>query len=103
MPRLILLLTLALLLSAPALAADRPPNVVIIFVDDMGYGDLSCYGAQGYQTPHIEAMAAGGMKFTDFYVGQAVCSASRAALLTGCLSRARGNSLVRSRRKQDWH
>ena len=84
MPRVAFFLTFLMLLSAPTLAADRPPNIVIIFVDDMGYGDLSCYGAQGYTTPHIDAMAAGGMKFTDFYVGQAVCSASRAALLTGC-------------------
>lgn len=76
-----LLLALA---AVPALAADRPPNVVILFVDDMGYGDLSCYGAKGYTTPNLDRMAAEGMKFTDFYVGQAVCSASRAALLTGC-------------------
>ena len=80
--RLLALLLLALAL--PVRAADRPPNFVIIFVDDMGYGDLSCYGATGYSTPNIDRMAAEGMKFTDFYVGQAVCSASRTALLTGC-------------------
>src|SRR5438552_7568271 len=72
------------LLFHPAFAADRPPNFVIIFVDDMGYGDLGCYGAQGYQRPHLDQMARQGVRFTDFYVGQAVCSASRTALLTGC-------------------
>ncbi len=84
MSRLALLLLLVGLISDRASAADRPPNVVILFVDDMGYGDLSCYGAKGYTTPNLDRMASEGMKFTDFYVGQAVCSASRAALLTGC-------------------
>ena len=84
MPRLAVLVLLVGLISSSALAADRPPNVVILFVDDMGYGDLSCYGAKGYTTPNLDRMASEGMKFTDFYVGQAVCSASRAALLTGC-------------------
>lgn len=64
----------------------RPPNVVLILMDDMGYGDLGCYGATGYETPAIDRLAAQGLKFTDFYVPQAVCSASRAALLTGCYS-----------------
>ena len=62
---------------------DRP-NIVLIFVDDMGYGDLSCYGATEYQTPHIDRLAARGMRFTSFLVPQPVCSASRAGLLTGC-------------------
>jgi arylsulfatase A-like enzyme len=84
MRRIAFLLLLVLLSTKFSRAADRPPNVVIIFVDDMGYGDLSCYGAKGYQTRNLDRMAAEGMKFTDFYVGQAVCSASRAALLTGC-------------------
>src|SRR5579862_6904074 len=84
MSRFLIACTAILLIAGSFATAASPPNVVIIFVDDMGYGDLSCYGAQGYQTPHIDAMAAAGMKFTDFYVGQAVCSASRAALLTGC-------------------
>ncbi|MEO8498926.1 MAG: sulfatase [Planctomycetota bacterium] len=70
--------------SQPAHAADRPPNVVIIFIDDMGYGDIGPFGAQGYATPHLDRMAREGRKFTDFYVTQAVCSASRAGLLTGC-------------------
>ena len=61
-----------------------PPNIVIVFVDDMGYGDLTCYGSKGPPTPNIDRLAQQGIKFTDFYVAQAVCSASRAALLTGC-------------------
>jgi len=60
------------------------PNVVIIFIDDEGYGDVGCYGATGFQTPNLDHMASKGMKFTNFYAAQPVCSASRAGLLTGC-------------------
>src|SRR5436189_6061804 len=65
-------------------AAGRPPNIVIIFADDAGYGDLGCYGSKSIDTPNLDRMAREGVRFTDFYVAQAVCSASRAALLTGC-------------------
>lgn len=61
----------------------KGPNVVIIFMDDMGYGDLECYGGFPYHTPNINKLAAAGMRFTNFYAVQAVCSASRAGLLTG--------------------
>lgn len=73
--------------AAPAPSSTRaepPPNFVIIFADDLGYGDLGCYGARGYRTPNLDRLAAQGTRFTSFYVAQAVCSASRAALLTGC-------------------
>ena len=60
------------------------PNIIIILADDMGYGDLACYGAIQYATPNLDKLASQGLRFTQFYVGQAVCSASRAALLTGC-------------------
>lgn len=63
---------------------ERLPNIVLIFMDDMGYADVGCYGAEGYSTPNIDGLAEQGMRFTSFYVAQAVCSASRAALLTGC-------------------
>ncbi|QGY42550.1 sulfatase-like hydrolase/transferase [Maribellus comscasis] len=63
---------------------DKPPNIVLIFVDDMGYGDLGCYGATQYQTPNLDKIASQGIRFTNFYAAQPVCSASRAALLTGC-------------------
>lgn len=59
------------------------PNVVLIFVDDMGYADLGSYGAVDYATPHLDKLADEGVRFTSFYVSQPVCSASRASLLTG--------------------
>lgn len=62
---------------------EKIPNIIIIFTDDQGYGDLGCYGAVGFETPNIDSMANEGMLFTDFYVSQAVCSASRASLMTG--------------------
>ena len=87
-PRVALGITLALGSSVPAQdaspPADRGPNVVLIFTDDQGYADLGCYGAKGFETPRLDALAASGVRFTDFYVAQAVCGASRAALLTGC-------------------
>jgi len=60
------------------------PNIVLVFTDDLGYGDVGVYGARGFQTPNLDRLAAEGMRFTDFYASQAVCSASRASLLTGC-------------------
>jgi arylsulfatase A-like enzyme len=77
-----LMLWLSLAISFPTLAQDRP-NVILIFVDDMGYGDLGAYGAEDIATPNLDQMAENGVKFTNFYVSQAVCSASRASLLTG--------------------
>lgn len=63
-------------------AAARPPNVVLIYADDLGYGDLGCYGSN-IRTPNLDRMAAEGIRFTHFYSGNPVCSPSRAALLTG--------------------
>jgi len=81
-------LVLALLASAawfaPALAhAASPPNFVIIYADDLGYGDLGCYGHPSIRTPNLDRLAAEGMRFTDFYTAAEVCTPSRAALLTG--------------------
>ena len=67
-----------------SLWAKKQPNVVIMFMDDMGYADIGPFGAKDYPTPNLDRMAQEGRKFTDFYVTQAVCSASRAGLLTGC-------------------
>ena len=81
-----LLLALVGWLVAPSLvvAADPPPpNVVLIFCDDLGYADLGCFGAPICLTPRLDRMAAEGVRFTEFYVSSPVCSASRAALLTG--------------------
>ncbi|MBL9186433.1 MAG: sulfatase [Opitutaceae bacterium] len=73
-----------LLLAVPLFsAAPRLPNIVVIFTDDQGYGDVGVFGAKGYATPHLDSLARDGVKFTNFHVAQAVCSASRAALLTG--------------------
>lgn len=60
------------------------PNIVLIFCDDLGYGDISCYGSRVNRTPRLDRMAQEGMRFTDFYVASPVCSPSRAALMTGC-------------------
>jgi len=64
-------------------ATDRP-NVIVILADDLGYGDVGCYGAKDLRTPHIDSLGQSGTRFTSFYVAQPVCTASRAALMTGC-------------------
>ncbi len=65
-------------------SAPAPTNFLVIFCDDLGYRDLSCYGSPHIRTPHLDRLAAQGMRFTDFYSAYCVCSASRASLLTGC-------------------
>src|SRR4051794_29917816 len=79
-----------LTLASRSTAADtapgsRPPNFVILYADDMGYGDLHCYGSPT-PTPSLDRMAKEGIRFTSFYTPHAVCTASRAALMTGCYS-----------------
>ena len=64
--------------------SDRSPNIVFILTDDLAYADLSSYGSEFINTPHIDKMANDGVKLTSYYAAQAVCSASRAAILTGC-------------------
>ena len=73
------------LLGSSVWAQDAPPNFVILFADDLGYGDLQSYGHPYIRTPHIDGLAADGQRWTDFYVASPVCSPSRAALLTGRL------------------
>ena len=77
-------LSLLALVATTSTHANKTPNMVVIFIDDMGYADIGPFGAKAYPTPHLDRMAKEGRKFTDFYVTQAVCSASRAGLLTGC-------------------
>lgn len=69
--------------AASTTAPSAPPNIVVVLTDDQGYGDASCQGAQDLRTPHLDALAAEGTRFTAFYSAASVCSPSRAALLTG--------------------
>lgn len=68
----------------PGGKASAKPNIILILIDDQGYGDIGCYGAAGFETPNLDRLAAMGMRFTNFYAAQPVCSVSRAGLLTGC-------------------
>lgn len=82
------LLTLASLIKKPEKPANETKNaerwnVIYILADDLGYGDLGCYGQQKIKTPNIDQMAAEGMKFNQFYAGSTVCAPSRCALMTG--------------------
>ena len=78
------------LFSASVQGAGRPadkPNFIIIFCDDLGYGDIGCFGSKKHRTPNIDQMANEGMKFTSFYVTSGVCTPSRSSLMTGCYPR----------------
>lgn len=74
----------ALTVPGCAKPTTRKPNFVIIFTDDQGYADVGCFGAEGFETPNLDRMAAEGAKFTSFYSAAPVCTPARAALLTGC-------------------
>ena len=83
----------------PLLARDKP-NIIYIMADDLGYGDLGCYGQKLIQTPHIDRLAENGMRFTDFYAGSTVCAPSRCVLMTGldtghCYIRGNGKNNLR--------
>lgn len=85
-PSLAILATLVLTPLAALHAAEalhQRPNILFIVADDLGYGDLGCYGGKDIPTPHLDALAAGGVRFTSGYVTAPMCAASRAALLTG--------------------
>lgn len=76
----------------------RPPNIIYILADDLGYGDLSCYGQENFTTPHIDRLAAEGMRFTQHYSGSSVCAPSRSTIMTGLHTGhtpVRGNAEVR--------
>lgn len=77
---------LGLLISCkqPEPNTNQKPNVILIFTDDQGYQDVGCFGSPDITTPHLDQMAKDGIRLTDFYAAQAVCSASRAGILTGC-------------------
>lgn len=73
----------SLLFSSSSLAQEKKPNIIYVLADDLGYGDLGCYGQTKIKTPNIDQMAAQGMRFTQHYAGSSVCGPSRASLLTG--------------------
>jgi arylsulfatase len=73
---------------------QESPNIIIIFTDDQGYGDLNCYGSETINTPNIDRLAENGIRFTDFHVAASVCTPSRASLLTGCYAKRVGLSKI---------
>lgn len=85
-----LVIIVMLFLAGCAEEKQDQPNIIIIFADDQGYADLGCFGATDFETPNIDRMADEGMRFTNFYVSEAVCSASRSSLLTGCYAQRVG-------------
>ena len=77
--------------------SDRQPNIIFIMADDLGWGDLGSYGQKRIRTPHLDRMAAEGMRFTQVYAGSTVCAPSRSVLMTGLHTghtRVRGNARV---------
>ena len=92
-------------MTAPLASADETsrPNVIFILMDDMGYSDVSCYGATKVSTPNIDRMAEEGMKFTDFHTGASICSPSRAAFLTGAYPQRAGLYMgINQNREAHW-
>jgi len=83
MRHLLTLLSITALSASTLLAAERRPNIVLFFIDDLGYADLGCYGSEFYETPHLDKLAKAGVKFTASYSANPVCSPTRAALMSG--------------------
>jgi arylsulfatase A-like enzyme len=81
--RIIFVLIALIILDAQVLFAVEKPNIVLVFIDDMGWGDFSCFGNQDAETPHIDRLAAEGIRFEQFYVNSPICSPSRTAISTG--------------------
>ena len=88
--KLIIALTLLSFTAALPAATASDPNIIVIFCDDLGYGDLGCYGSTKNRTPRVDQLANDGMMFTDFYSSSPVCTPSRASLMTGCYPRRVG-------------
>src|SRR2546428_187668 len=90
-------MSFAMLLALAATAAARPPNLVLVLADDLGWGDLGSYGQKEVATPNLDRLAAEGLRFTQFYAGSTVCAPSRSVLMTGLHTghtRVRGNDRV---------
>ena len=91
---------------APATQAADKPNIIFILADDLGYGDIGCFGQKLIKTPRIDQMAAEGMKLTNFYAGSTVCAPSRCVLMTGqdtghCWIRGNGGAEAQTLRDKD--
>lgn len=84
------LLVFAVPIRASADKKQAPPNIIVIFCDNLGYGDIGCFGSTKHRTPHVDQLAKEGMRFTSFYVSAGVCTPSRASLMTGCYPRRIG-------------
>ena len=93
---LVLAATIMLSVASSVGAADRPPNVIYILADDLGYAELGCYGQEKIRTPNLDRLARQGMRFTQHYCGNAVCAPSRCSLMTG---KHPGHAYIRSNRK----
>ncbi len=87
---LLIFFFLSCITHALVAATVENPNVILIFPDDQGYGDLGCFGSKTIRTPHLDQLAKEGRRFTSFVVGSSICSPSRAALLTGCYPKTVG-------------
>src|SRR6201999_1474905 len=98
--RLLPALFLSALTASPATSADPParPNILLVLADDLGYGDLGCYGQKKIRTPNLDRLAAEGVRFTQAYAGSTVCAPSRCALMTGYHT---GHGLVRGNASPD--
>ena len=97
---LVFAIVCGLLITTGLVANETKPNIIFILADDLGYGDLSCYGQQKFATPNIDRLAAEGMKFTQFYAGSTVCAPSRCSLMTGLHT---GHCFIRGNKQdKDW-
>lgn len=94
----LLVVTALLTLAGCSTTSQAPPNIIYILADDLGYAELGCYGQEKIQTPHIDQLAAEGMRFTQHYCGNAVCAPSRAVLMTG---KHPGHAHIRSNRRAE--
>src|SRR5215213_481121 len=91
---LLIALISAFALVSQSHAQSRPPNIVHIVADDLGYDDLGCYGAPKIKTPNLDKLASQGIRFTSFYAPSAICTPTRAALMTGCYAQRVGLAKV---------
>lgn len=101
--RLLFVVASGALLTEVAAEERKLPNVIFILMDDMGYSDISCYGAKTVETPNIDRLATEGLRFTDFHTAASICSPSRAAFLTGAYPQRCGLYMgINPKREAHW-